>query len=240
MSFRKDKSRGAISRPGFALIELLVVIAIVALLLAILVPSLKHVRMRSRVVCVHSDLRQITTALDSYAMNNHSRLPPTRFACGTHVNYQLPVELAATRYLPRSASLIPQAQWQDPFDPDHTYKYRAPGPIYQNGTLFDFPQPDKAWKPRGKIWVPDDFPTCKSEEGRYYCNRADEPRSPVAYAVWSVGPDPESPKFPRDEASGTIDESRFPVPRSFWLTHSGDTGLITHMKSRKSPIYMSP
>ena len=100
MSFRKDKSRRPISRRGFALIELLVVVAIVGLLAAILVPVLKHARMRSRLVCVHSDLRQITTALDSYAMNHQNKLPPTRFACGTNVNYQLPVELATTRYLP--------------------------------------------------------------------------------------------------------------------------------------------
>ena len=171
-------------------------------------------------------------------MNNHDKLPPTRFACGTDVNYQLPVELARKRYLPKSSSTIPQADFRDAFSPDHTYKYKAPGPIYQNGTLFDFP--DSAWRPRSKIWVPDDFPRCRSDQGRYYYNRTNEPKSPVTYAVWSMGPDPRSPKFPMQDGSDAIDESLLPVPRRFWLVRSGDTGLITHMKSRKGLIYTSP
>ncbi len=225
-------------RPAFTLIELLVVAAIVALLVCILLPSLGRARVQARIVRAHSDLRQITIALDAYALNSRDKLPPTRFACGTGINHQLPVELARERFLPRGASAVPQAAMQDEFDPVNTYKYVAPGPIYQNGTFFD--APDKPWKPRAQVWVPDDFPAGRSEAGRYYHNYANEPRSPVTYAVWSIGPDARSPKFPRQPDSDGIDDSKFPVPRSFWLLRSGDTGLITHIRASNGLMHLSP
>ena len=226
-------------RKGFTLIELLVVVAIIALLLAILLPALSKVRMQARVVRVHSDLRQITLALDAYAMNNKDKFPPTRKACGTNVNYQLPVELARWAYLGKVPSLIPEADWPDPFDPEHSYKYRAPGPGFFNGWFYKHPWQKHLW---GAIWVPEDFPRCESEEGADYHNAPDEQKSPVDYAVWSMGPDPRSPKFPRDEdVPEVIDESRFPLPRGFWLMNSSDTGLITHFRGRRTGmIYMSP
>jgi len=152
------------------------------------------------------------------------------------------VELARKRYLAKSRSAIPQAAMFDAFHPGHTYKYRAPGPIYQNGWLYDFPGSDPWSKvqPRSKIWVPDDFAKCESLQGRDYYDREGEPECPASYAVWSVGPDRESPKFPRDKDSGKIDEHMFPLPRRFWLTSSSDTGLITHFKSRTGLHYMSP
>ena len=238
------KSRIAVGKPAFTLIEVLVVAAMVALLVAILIPSLARARMQARIVQVHSDLRQITLALDAYVMNNKDKLPPTRVGCETNVNYQLPVELARKRYLARRASRVPQADYRDVFNPEHTYKYRAPGAIYYNVTSensapYDFPDPDDSWRPRAKIWVPDDFPCCRSEQGRYYHNRTGEPESPVTYAVWSIGPDPKSPKFPRDQQDGSVDESRFPVPQQFWLMHAGDTGLITHFRGRTGLMYAS-
>lgn len=222
---------------GFTLIELLVVVAIIALLVAILVPALGRARTQARIVRARADLRHICLALDAYAMNNRDKLPPTRSACGTNVEYQLPVELADEEYLPRSPSRIPQSYFLDIFNPEHTYKYRAPGAIWFNGAFFDFPE--CPWRPRAKIWVPDHFPHCESLEGCYYANRKDEPESPATYAVWSVGPDPRSPKFPRFQGFETIDESHFPLPRRFWLRHSGDTGLITFFRSREGHTYAS-
>ncbi len=194
--------------------------------------------MQTRIVRAHSDLRQITIALDSYMMSWREKPPPARVACGTAVNYQLPIELARERFLRRSPGGIPQAAMQDEFDAANTYKYTAPGPIYQNGTLFDFP--DKPWKPRSRVWVPDDFPHNRAESGRFYGNLAGEPRSPITYAVWSVGPDPRSPKFPRQADSSLLDETRFPVPRRFWLFRTGDTGLITHIRAASGLAYRSP
>lgn len=225
-------------RQAFTLVELLVVTSILALLLAMLMPGLRAARVRSRMVAVHSDLRQITLALDAYALTWHDRVPPTRVACGTDVNYQLPIELARERFLAPGASAIPQADLRDRFDSRRTYRYVAPGAIYQNGTLFDMP--DKPWKPRSKIWVPDDFPVCTDEAGRYYHDFADEPASPVTYAVWSAGPKPLATKFPRQMASDVVDESRFPLPRSYWMTRSLDDGLITHFRARNGLVHQSP
>lgn len=223
---------------GFTLIEVLVVVAVVALLITILVPSLARARLRSRVVVVHSDLRQITVALDAYAMEHKDQLPPTRQSCGTDVLYQLPMELAVKKYLPKSPDSLKRAFFEDVFNRGQTYRYRAPGAVWQNGTLMDFP--DSTWRPRAKIWVPDDAPKCESTSGKYYANRTNEGKSPVAYVVWSTGPEVDSPKFPHWE-DGTLDESELPLPKRCWLTNDGrPSGLITHFRTRQGLIYMSP
>lgn len=237
MARRPGLARLAVTS-GFTLIELLVVVAIIALLIAILLPSLKAARLQARVVNVHSDLRQITLALDSYAMHNRDHFPPTRSACGTNVNYQLPIELARQRYLARTASNIPQAEFRDVFDATRTYRYRAPGPAYQNGTFFDFP--DSTWRPRANIWVPDDFPRCSGDEGRFYYKRTHEPPSPVDYAVWSGGPDPKAAMFPRIEGSSDLEETYFPLKRAYWYVGGGKPGLIVHFRSRFALKYTSP
>ena len=225
-------------RAGFTLVELLVVVTIIALLIAILLPDLRNARMQARIVRTHGDLRQITVALDSYMLVNNEQLPPTRFACGTSTNYQLPIELATDGYFAPSPKAIPQADFADHFDPVRTYRYVAPGPMYQNGTFFD--EPNKPWKPRAKIWIPDDFPDCRAEEGAYQHNYSTETPSPVSYAIWSIGPDKSSPKFPRGWDGVTVDEARFPLPRKFWLLNSGDTGLITHFRTRRGLVLTSP
>jgi len=253
---RRETDRSPRSKPraghvgsAFTLIELLVVVAIIALLTAVLLPALRSGRIKARIVIAHSDLRQVCIALDAYAMDNHDQLPPTRRACGTEINYQLPVELCNQFYLPRAESRIPQAEFMDifdprdpadPDDPQRTYKYRCPGALWQNGQFFDFPDPADDWRPRAEIWVPDDFPRCQSLEGRFFYNRTDEPPCPVLYAVWSIGPDPTSAKFPRFAGTDTIDTAKFPLPRGLWLQGSGDTGLITHFKDRDGHTHTSP
>ena len=57
-------------RCGFTLIELLVVIAIIAMLLAIILPALRKVRLVSRRVICKSKLRQLTVAWDMYLEDN--------------------------------------------------------------------------------------------------------------------------------------------------------------------------
>jgi len=223
---------------GFTLVEVLVTVAIIALLIAMLLPSLAAARLRSRVVMVHSDLRHICMALDAYAMEHKDRLPPTRQSCGTNIMYQLPLELAARRYLARSPDALQRSYMEDPFNPGQTYRYRAPGPVWQNGVIMDFP--DSTWRPRANIWVPEDTPHCRSREGRFYAARKNEEKSPVTYAVWSVGPQPDSPRFPRWD-DGSLDESRLPLPREFWLTaEQPRSGLITHFRTRAGLTYMSP
>ena len=67
--------RPARNQPGFTLIELLVVIAIIALLMAILLPTLSRVRKQAQAVACQSNLRQWGTLMATYASENDGLLP---------------------------------------------------------------------------------------------------------------------------------------------------------------------
>lgn len=60
-------------RIGFTLVELLVVIGIIAVLVALLMPSLAAARKAARTVRCASNLRQINQALGYYINDNHGR-----------------------------------------------------------------------------------------------------------------------------------------------------------------------
>ena len=62
---------------GFTLIELLVVISIIALLLAILLPSLSMARTHAKRVVSRSHMRQIGMALELYTEDNRGFFPET-------------------------------------------------------------------------------------------------------------------------------------------------------------------
>lgn len=61
---------------GFTLIELLVVIAIIAILAAILLPSLQQARARGRAASCLSNEKQLGSALNMYIPDNDGYLPP--------------------------------------------------------------------------------------------------------------------------------------------------------------------
>ena len=74
---------------GFTLIELLVVIAIIALLLAILVPSLSKAKeMAQRIVC-SNHLKSLTTANALYASTHGNAYVPVRYV-KNNTNYDWP------------------------------------------------------------------------------------------------------------------------------------------------------
>lgn len=62
-------------RPGFTLIELIVVVAMVALLAAILLPSLVRARERTQGVTCLSNLRQMAVAAQTYSQAHKDRFP---------------------------------------------------------------------------------------------------------------------------------------------------------------------
>ncbi len=71
-----------INRKGFTLIELLVVIAIIALLLSIVIPSLRSAReLANRVTC-GTNMRGLSQAILTYANDQDDYLPPMRNRSG--------------------------------------------------------------------------------------------------------------------------------------------------------------
>ena len=73
---RSSAPRARVGRAGFTLVELLVVIGIIAILVAMLLPSLNKARAAAQVTACASNLRQIAQAVVQYATDNKNRLPP--------------------------------------------------------------------------------------------------------------------------------------------------------------------
>lgn len=73
------------NRRGFTLIELLIVVAIIAILAAIAVPNFLEAQTRAKVSRAKSDMRNITTAVESYYVD-YSRYPFP----GTHEGVMVP------------------------------------------------------------------------------------------------------------------------------------------------------
>jgi prepilin-type N-terminal cleavage/methylation domain-containing protein/prepilin-type processing-associated H-X9-DG protein len=61
---------------GFTLVELLVVIGIIAVLIAVLLPTLANAQRSARDVKCQSNIRQLCTSLLTYAAENKGQLPP--------------------------------------------------------------------------------------------------------------------------------------------------------------------
>jgi prepilin-type N-terminal cleavage/methylation domain-containing protein/prepilin-type processing-associated H-X9-DG protein len=80
---------------AFTLIELLVTIAIIAILAAILLPSLTKVKARTKAVACMNNLRQFGIALHTYAADNDDYFPPE--GSGTSLNSEVGWYIALPR-----------------------------------------------------------------------------------------------------------------------------------------------
>ncbi|MDH7503204.1 MAG: prepilin-type N-terminal cleavage/methylation domain-containing protein [Verrucomicrobiota bacterium] len=206
---------------AFTLIELLVVIAIIAVLAALLLPALARAKEKAKATKAHAELYGVGLALEMYADDNENQLPPVRVNCNTDLAdhwCQFPVELVDQGYLPRGNRPGMAANMEDVFNLGHTYKYAAAGPQLLNDS------------PGGnfKLWVPDDFPECATNSGRYYSSPKD---SPVRWAIWSMGPRPDSPKS---------QDARAPMARSSWYRRAGDSGVIVRFATRDGMQIKTP
>jgi prepilin-type N-terminal cleavage/methylation domain-containing protein len=208
-------------RRAFTLIELLVVIAIIALLAAMLLPAFSRAREKAKVTRAHVELNGVGLALEMYSEDNAAKLPPIRVNCNTDLAThwcEFPVELVEQHYLGPGSKPGMAANMEDVFNPDHTYKYAAPGPELLNGA------------PAGnyQLWVPDDVPNCANTNGQYYSNPKD---SPVRWVIWSLGPIPNSAQS-QDEYA--------PMARRSWYCRTGEGGVIARFETRAGIQFKSP
>jgi len=205
---------------GFTLVELLVVIAIIAVLAGLLLPVLARAKEKANVTKVHAELYGIGMALEMYATDNAGKLPPVRVNCNSDLAShwcELPVELAEGHYLARSEKAGCEADLEDVFNPDHTYKYAAPGPQLLNGG------------PGGNylLWAPTNAPLDMSGGGKYF---TDPKISPVKWVVWSLGPQPNSPKTLMTHS---------PLIGDSWYRRTGDSGVIVRYADRNGTQFTS-
>ena len=205
-------------RSGFTLVETLVVIAIIAVLASLLLPALARGKESAKVARVRAELYGIGLALDMYATDNGGQIPPVRVNCNTDLRFdwcELPVELANQRYLPHGPAGL-DADLQDVFNPGHTYKYAAPGPQLLNGS------PTANYE----LWEPTNLVTM-SGGGQYFTNSS---LSPIRWVVWSLGPQPDSPK---------AQDTYAPLNRESWYTQAGDTGVIARYANHDGTQFSS-
>ena len=205
---------------GFTLVELLVVIAIIALLASLLLPVLARAKEKANVTRVRAELYGIGLALEMYATDYAGKLPPVRVNCNSDLLThwcELPVELAALNYVGGSRKAGCNADLEDVFNPDHTYKYAAPGPQLLNGG------PTAPYK----LWVPTNAPLDMSGGGKYF---TDPKISPVKWVVWSLGPQPNSQKTLMTHS---------PLISDSWYNRTGGGGVIARYADRNGTQFAS-
>ena len=69
-------------RMGFTLIELLVVVAIIALLVSILLPSLKKARDQAKSAACAAQLGQLTRSENTYEAQHNGWIPGSKYTTG--------------------------------------------------------------------------------------------------------------------------------------------------------------
>jgi len=206
---------------AFTLVELLVVIAIIGILAVLILSALARGREKAKVARVRGELYGIGLALEMYSEDHVNNLPPVRVNCNSDLAShwcELPVELANERYLPRGNQGGLEADLEDVFNPGHTYKYAAPGPQLLNGAAAG----------NYSLWVPTNAPLDMSGGGKYF---TDSKISPVWWVVWSLGPQPNSPK-----SLGTY----APLSGDDWYRRAGDSGVIVRFADRNGIQFTSP
>ncbi len=202
--------------PAFTLIELLIVVAMIGILAAIAVPNFIQAQIRSKVARAKADLKSISTALESYYLDQKA-YPIARTFCAGSMSESDDYNICPPEITTPVAYINHRPL--DVFNPGRQYKYLAPGLGYSNHVLTYL-----------TIWVPKSFP---SESGPdqdlpYFSQET----SPVDYGIWSVGPTGAKSFWESDVA-------HIPVPKRTWYNPSN--GVISQgIIARLSGGHQSP
>ncbi len=229
-STKPNMRGGTKAGKGFTLVELLVVIAVIAILASVLYPVIANAKLKAKVARVHSDLRQISLAIEMYNADFRG-LPPVRSTCsGTSQwnYYEFPKELVQMRY-------ISSMRMHDPFNRTIGGDRQILRPYKYIAINWGYTGNNKGWF---SMWIPRDYP--KSAEkcclyykqgGKFYAfdrGKSYPKEPPVVWAVWSVGPggDPGM-----QESSAKM----HPVPKSEWYPYNQDGVIVRLSDGRSSP-----
>ncbi|OQA01337.1 MAG: Type II secretion system protein G precursor [Planctomycetes bacterium ADurb.Bin401] len=212
---------------GFSLVELIVVIAVLAVLLAILIPSLSKARLQARVLVVNYELGQIGLALEAYETSNNN-WPVTRSDCSSieHI-YSLPLELVKGGYITGTKKNRKTfiSNVEDKFYIGHTYKYIAPGPLYDySGTQLE----------NQYLCISQNFPANTSDVLVKYTDRK---TSPVKWVLFSLGPKYDTNQFRSRDWMGFPVDKGFPILQGSWYDKKSGKGILTRIKASSNQFY---
>ena len=206
-------------KKAFTLVEMLVVIAVISLLCALILPALGKARESAKNTVVNTELHQIALALECYGHDHKDKFPPTYVSCMTQEHYyQLPFELTRLNYLPGKPDVLGpmSSAFEDRYNPEHTYKYLAPGDLVINQGM-------RPLKNKSRIWIPDNFNTdSELDTGQFY--RVPE-ESPVSWVIYSLGPN-------FDETNPDVLKLHYPVPQKTWYDSQRRRGFLTRIRLR--------
>ena len=111
MSLKMTKTRTR----AFTLIELLVVISIIALLLSIILPSLRKAKQSAQMVLCRNNLHQWALAIGTFALDNDNQVPlsTTYAVSGDKVTASYPNEMYLDQYNGQASLGASTRSWQD-------------------------------------------------------------------------------------------------------------------------------
>ena len=126
-----DKSDKQNMKHGFTLVELLVVISIIAILLSILMPSLRKAREQARSIECLSNLRRIAFSVILYSEDNDGTMMFTLFNGATWMDHLYVTEDMKTA-LVMPASNERRTRFHCPSEPAHGHYEPMRGPYQRN------------------------------------------------------------------------------------------------------------